>query len=74
MYDPWVDKDEAQHEYGIAPISSPKEGHYDAVILAVAHDQFKAMGVTGIKKLTKKNAVIFDVKNVLPKDAVDARL
>ena len=74
VYDPWVDKGEAQHEYGIEPIGSPKEGHYDAVILAVAHDQFKAMGITGIKKLTKKNAVIFDVKNVLPKDAVDARL
>ena len=74
VYDPWVDQAEAQHEYGIEPINSPKEAHYDAIILAVAHDQFKAMGITGIKKLTRQNAVIFDVKNVLPKDAVDARL
>jgi UDP-N-acetyl-D-galactosamine dehydrogenase len=74
VYDPWVDKHEAKHEYGIEPIDSPKVGHYDAVILAVAHDQFKKLGEAGIRKLAKQNAVIFDVKNILPKQAVDARL
>lgn len=74
VYDPWVDKHEAKHEYGIVPIDSPKAGHYDAVILAVAHDQFKQLGEAGIRKLAKQNAVIFDVKNILPKHAVDARL
>ena len=74
VYDPWVDKQEAQHEYGITPIDAPKAGHYDAIILAVAHDQFKAMGEAGIRKLIKQNAVIYDVKNVLPKNLIDARL
>jgi len=74
VYDPWVHKDEAIHEYGIEPIDAPKDGAYDAVILAVAHNQFKEMGEKGIKKLTKSNAIIYDVKHVLPKSAVDARL
>ena len=74
VYDPWVDKEEAEHEYGISPIPMPTNDHYDAVILAVAHDQFKTMGIEGIRKLAKKNAVIYDVKNILPKDSVDARL
>lgn len=74
VYDPWVHKDEAMHEYGITPIDAPKEGHYDAVILAVAHNQFKALGEKGIRKFTKPNAIIYDVKNVLPRSAVDARL
>ena len=74
VYDPWVHKDEAIHEYGITPIDAPKDGYYDAVILAVAHNQFKALGEEGIRKFTKPNAIIYDVKNVLPKSAVDARL
>jgi len=74
VYDPWVDSAEAQHEYGITPISQPPEGKYDAIILAVAHHQFREMGDTGIRKYAKPTSVLFDVKQVLPKDKVDARL
>ena len=74
VYDPWVDTAEAEHEYNLKPISQPAAGKYDAVIIAVAHDQFKELGEAGIKAFAKDNAVIFDVKNVLPIDAVDARL
>ena len=74
VYDPWVSKEEAQHEYGITPIDEPKPGTYDAVVLAVAHEQFVAMGADKIRALGKKGAVLYDVKSILPKDKVDARL
>jgi len=74
IYDPWVNKAEAQHEYGITPIAAPKAGDYDAIILAVAHREFIEMEVKGIVALGKPDAVIYDVKYVLPRDAVDGRL
>ncbi|MES9847400.1 MAG: Vi polysaccharide biosynthesis UDP-N-acetylglucosamine C-6 dehydrogenase TviB [gamma proteobacterium symbiont of Ctena orbiculata] len=74
VYDPWVSLVEAEEEYGLRPISEIKEGEYDAVILAVAHREFRQMGVEKIRTLCKENGVLFDVKNVLPADAVDARL
>ncbi|MEW8689651.1 MAG: Vi polysaccharide biosynthesis UDP-N-acetylglucosamine C-6 dehydrogenase TviB [Candidatus Thiodiazotropha endolucinida] len=74
VYDPWVSQVEAEEEYGLHPISEIKEGEYDAVILAVAHREFQQMGVEKIRTLCKENGVLFDVKNVLPADAVDARL
>ncbi|MGD8560554.1 MAG: Vi polysaccharide biosynthesis UDP-N-acetylglucosamine C-6 dehydrogenase TviB [Gammaproteobacteria bacterium] len=74
VYDPWVDPDEAQHEYGITPISELKENHYDAIILAVNHKQFYDMGPDNIRKLGKSNVVLFDVKAMLPREAVDGRL
>ncbi len=74
VYDPWVDADEAEHEYGVRPIGQPDKGVYDAVILAVAHDQFRDMGAAGIRAFGKENSVLYDVKHVLPVDAVDGRL
>jgi len=74
VYDPWVDTAEAQKEYGISPIESPAQGHYDAIILAVAHKQFVDMGSTAIRKLGKSEHVLYDIKSILPKDSVDARL
>ncbi len=74
VYDPWVDPEEAKHEYGINVISKPKQGHYDAIILAVSHDQFTDLGETGIRELGKSKCILFDVKHALPKSAVDARL
>ncbi|MDX5379085.1 MAG: Vi polysaccharide biosynthesis UDP-N-acetylglucosamine C-6 dehydrogenase TviB [Halomonas sp.] len=74
VYDPWVDQAEAEHEYGIRPVETPGFDKYDAVILAVAHRQFREMGVEKIRKLVKDGGVIYDVKYVLPKDSVDARL
>lgn len=74
VHDPWVDAADAQHEYGITLTGSPEAGAYDAVIVAVAHDQFKQMGEAGIRTLCKPDSVLFDVKYLLPKQAVDGRL
>lgn len=74
VYDPWVDVAEAQHEYGLTPIDAPRQGAYDAVIVGVAHEQFKAMGPAAIRALGKKEHVIYDLKYVLPRDAADLRL
>jgi len=74
VFDPWADKAEAQHEYGLELIDAPQAGAYDAVILCVGHDKFRALGVDAIRALGKPNHVLFDVKHILPKDAVDARL
>lgn len=74
VFDPWADKAEAQHEYGLALIDAPKAGNYDAIILCVGHDKFRELGAEAIRALGKPNNVLFDVKHILPKDAVDARL
>ncbi len=74
VFDPWVNADEAEHEYGVRPIAIPQAGAYDAIIIAVAHDQFKAFGAAGIRAFGKKASIIFDVKHILPRDAVDGRL
>ena len=74
VYDPWVNPHEAQHEYGIEPVAQPQPGHYDAIILAVAHRQFQALGVAGLRALGKPGAVLFDVKYLLPATEVDGRL
>ena len=74
VFDPWADKAEAQHEYGLELIDAPKAGSYDAIILCVGHDKFRELGADAIRALGKPNNVLFDVKHILPKDAVDARL
>jgi len=74
VHDPWVDADEARHEYGIAPIQALEPGRYDAIVLAVAHRQFRELGAEGIRALGKPEHVLYDIKSVLPRDAVDARL
>jgi UDP-N-acetyl-D-galactosamine dehydrogenase len=74
VYDPWVSHEEAEQAYGLSPISEIKEGEYDAVILAVAHREFQQMGAEKIRTFCKEKGVLFDVKNILPVNAVDARL
>ncbi len=74
VFDPWVDAEEAWHEYGIRPIAAPEAGSYDAVILAVAHQQFKDWGAEKIRAFGKPNSVLFNVKYVLPASVVDGRL
>jgi UDP-N-acetyl-D-galactosamine dehydrogenase len=74
VYDPWVDATEADHEYGLIPVSEVEEGYYDAIVLAVGHRQFMNLGPKGIRAFGKANCVIYDVKSVLPREAVDARL
>jgi UDP-N-acetyl-D-galactosamine dehydrogenase len=75
VHDPWVDPAEARHEYGLTPIAKPEQGRYDAVVLAVGHDQFRQLGGQGVRAFGKAEAnVVYDVKYVLPRDAVDGRL
>lgn len=74
VYDPWVDKHQAQREYGINLLSEPRKEHYDAIILAVSHNEFKQMGISGIRKLGRANAILFDTKAMFPRDQVDDRL
>ena len=72
--DPWVDADEARAEYGIDVIPEPEKGAYDVIVVAVAHDEFRAMGEAGIRALGKDKSVVYDIKYVLPSAAVDDRL
>jgi UDP-N-acetyl-D-galactosamine dehydrogenase len=74
IFDPWVDALECRAVYGLDVVTEPVEGKYDAIILAVAHDQFRAMSIDSIRSLGKENCVIYDIKYLLPKDAVDGRL
>ncbi len=74
VHDPWVDADEAKAEYGITLVPDPAEGAYDVVIIAVAHEQFRALGEKGIRAFGKANSVLYDIKYVLPATAVDDRL
>ena len=74
VYDPWIDAQEAEHEYGITPVDALEHGQYDAVILAVAHEQFKAMGAEAIRALGKANHVLYDLKYVLSQSESDLRL
>ncbi|MBL0446260.1 Vi polysaccharide biosynthesis UDP-N-acetylglucosamine C-6 dehydrogenase TviB [Aeromonas veronii] len=73
-YDPWINATEAQHEYGITPVSEPDVGDYDGIVLAVAHKEFAAMGVEKIRALGKSDHVLYDLKYVLPASAADLRL
>jgi UDP-N-acetyl-D-glucosamine/UDP-N-acetyl-D-galactosamine dehydrogenase len=75
VYDPWIDVDEAQHEYGLACLRElPAQGAYAAVVLAVAHKQFVELGAAGIRAFGQPGAVLYDVKSVLPSGAADGRL
>ncbi|MEG2357309.1 Vi polysaccharide biosynthesis UDP-N-acetylglucosamine C-6 dehydrogenase TviB [Acinetobacter sp.] len=74
VHDPWVDAQEAQHEYGISLAGTLSAGAYDAVILAVAHEQFKAMGAEQIRALGKASHVLYDLKYVLAQSESDLRL
>ena len=74
VYDPWIDIAEAQHEYSITPIQRPDAGAYDAVIIAVAHHQFKELGAAGIRAFGKPSHVLYDLKYVLAASESDLRL
>ena len=72
--DPWVDADEARAEYGIDLVAEPQKGAYDIVVIAVAHEQFRALGADGIRAFGKPSSVLYDIKYVLPAAASDDRL
>ena len=74
VYDPWADAAEAQHEYGLKPVRRLKPGTYDAIVVGVAHDQFRRMGIAKIRELGKRSHVLYDIKYVFPAGEVDGRL
>ena len=74
VFDPWVDVGEAKREYGITPVMKPLPGSYDAIVVAVAHDQFRAMGARRIRELGRDGHVLYDLKYILGPDEADVRL
>jgi UDP-N-acetyl-D-galactosamine dehydrogenase len=74
VHDPWIDREEAEHEYGIRPISRVRDGVYDAVVVAVGHKEFREQGIGSVRKACKKNHVVYDIKYVFGADETDGRL
>ena len=74
IYDPWVSQQDAEHEYGIATITQLQQGTYDAIILAVAHQEFKEMGLAEIRALGKSVNILYDLKYLFKADESDLRL
>ena len=74
VYDPWVNKAEANKEYGITPLKEPVSEKYDVIVLAVAHDKFNAFSLEKIKSFGKQNHVLYDVKYLLKAHEVDGRI
>ncbi len=74
VYDPWVDAQEAKSEYGVELINKPKAGYYDAVIFAVAHNEFKVLSGADIRAMMKPEHIIYDLKYMLDPEIADIRL
>ena len=74
LLDPWADKEEIKKTYNVSPVSKLIKNSYDAILIAVAHNEFKKIGLTNIKNLCKKNSVIFDLKNLFNSNQVDFKL
>jgi len=74
IHDPWANSKEAEQEYSISLIDNPEKSKYDAIILAVAHNDFIEMGMEKIRSFGKESSVIFDIKSIFSKDTTDARL
>ena len=75
VYDPWVNPEEAKHEYGIEPVRAPTQGSYDGIVIAVGHEQFRDIGANGIKAFGKPvGCTIFDLKYVITAADADIRL
>ena len=74
VYDPWVKSEDIMHEYGVSTVAKIEEEFYDAIVIAVGHKQFLDMGVDKIRSFGKKEAILFDVKNIFKKSDVDGRL
>lgn len=74
VYDPWISAEDAQREYQLTPVTQPKAHAYDGIIVAVAHQQFRALGVEAIRQFGKPGHVLYDLKYLFPVDASDLRL
>jgi UDP-N-acetyl-D-galactosamine dehydrogenase len=74
VYDPWIDRAEAEHEYGIRPITRVRDGAYDAAVVAVGHKEFREQGIERVRRACKKSHVVYDIKYVFGASEVDGRL
>jgi UDP-N-acetyl-D-glucosamine/UDP-N-acetyl-D-galactosamine dehydrogenase len=74
VHDPWADVAGAKHEYGLDLVTDPKPDSYDGIILAVAHDAYRDMGVASLRSYGAAQHVFCDLKNVFGKDESDLRL
>ena len=74
VYDPWVNKNQVAEEYKIEPIDKPIKGKYDAIVIAVAHNEFKSLTESQIRTYGKDNHVLYDIKYLLKKNESEGRL
>ena len=74
VHDPWADRRETRHEYGLSLTGALKPQRYDAVVMAVGHDKFKELGIRGVRKLCKPKHVVYDIKHVFKSEQTDGRL
>jgi UDP-N-acetyl-D-galactosamine dehydrogenase len=74
VWDPWVSAREARREYGIRPIRKPVKGRYDAIVVAVGHRQFRELDIATLKRLGRRNHVVYDIKHVFGRNETDGRL
>jgi UDP-N-acetyl-D-galactosamine dehydrogenase len=74
VYDPWVFRDEVEAEFGFAPVEELTTGAYDAIVIAVAHQQFQEMGATKIRSFGRSAAILYDLKYVFAESDSDLRL
>jgi len=75
IHDSWADPAAARREYGLELLTRlPERDNYDAIVLAVAHDEYRDLGIDAVRRLGREGAVVYDIKGLFPKDKVDARL
>jgi UDP-N-acetyl-D-galactosamine dehydrogenase len=74
IYDPWADAAEFRHEYGLKLTRALKPRHYDVAVMAVAHKEFRELGVRGVRRLLRRPHVLYDIKHLFPAADTDGRL
>ncbi len=74
IHDPWVNPEEAKQEYGVELVKQPQPDHYDAIIIAVAHSQFKEYGLDTLRGWGRETHVLYDLKYLFDQSETDLRL
>lgn len=74
VHDPWVDATEARQEYGLDLVATPELGAYDGIVLAVAHDEYRAQGIMALRGYARPRHVLCDLKSMFARDESDLRL
>jgi UDP-N-acetyl-D-galactosamine dehydrogenase len=74
VFDPWVDREAAKQEFGLALVDQPPEAAYDAILLAVGHTEFASLGIDGLRALGKTKHILYDLKYIFPVEQSDLRL